>query len=292
MGGTYSDPAMKMTPTGLFTFKNKVTLNATQGTAPIAVTSTTKVDNLNVDLLDGEHGSYYLDYNNLTNKPTISDAKITLSAGNGLTTGGDFTLNQSSAETITFNVGAGNGINVAADAVSVKAGNGITVDANGVHHSDTSNAANLTATSRTYVTGLTFDTYGHVTGYTTGTETVANTDTWREIKVNGTSILGTATTTGALNLKAGTAITISATAGSSDVTITSSDTKNTAGSTNSDSKLFLIGATSQAANPQTYSDSEVYTTNGTLTTNKVQVGNGTATMQYDSTNQCIRFVIG
>lgn len=43
------------------------------------------------------------------------------------------------------------------------------------------------------------------------------------------------------------------------------DTKNTAGSTNSDSKLFLIGATSQATNPQTYSDSEVYTTNGTLT---------------------------
>lgn len=42
------------------------------------------------------------------------------------------------------------------------------------------------------------------------------------------------------------------------------DTKNTAGSTNSTSKLFLIGATSQAANPQTYSNSSVYTTNGTL----------------------------
>ena len=79
--------------------------------------------------------------------------------------------------------------------------------------------------------------------------------------------------------------------GNITISSTNSDTKNTAGSTNSDSKLFLIGATSQAANPQTYSDSEVYTTNGTLTTNKVQVGNGTATMQYDSTNQCIRFVI-
>lgn len=42
------------------------------------------------------------------------------------------------------------------------------------------------------------------------------------------------------------------------------DTKDTAGSTNSTSKLFLIGATSQAANPQTYSNSSVYTTNGTL----------------------------
>jgi hypothetical protein len=45
---------------------------------------------------------------------------------------------------------------------------------------------------------------------------------------------------------------------------TSSDTKNTAGSTNSTSKLYLIGATSQAANPQTYSNSSVYATNGML----------------------------
>lgn len=36
------------------------------------------------------------------------------------------------------------------------------------------------------------------------------------------------------------------------------DTKNTAGSTNSSSKLFLIGATSQGANPQTYSNANVY----------------------------------
>ena len=36
------------------------------------------------------------------------------------------------------------------------------------------------------------------------------------------------------------------------------DTKNTAGSTNTSSKLFLIGATSQAANPQTYSHDTVF----------------------------------
>lgn len=39
---------------------------------------------------------------------------------------------------------------------------------------------------------------------------------------------------------------------------TASDTKNTAGSTNTSSKIFLIGATSQAANPQTYSHDTVY----------------------------------
>ena len=45
------------------------------------------------------------------------------------------------------------------------------------------------------------------------------------------------------------------------------DTKNTAGSTDTTSKLFLIGATSQAANPQTYSDDRCYVTDGTLSAN-------------------------
>ena len=41
-------------------------------------------------------------------------------------------------------------------------------------------------------------------------------------------------------------------------TDTNTDTKNTAGSTNTFSKIFLIGATSQAANPQTYSHDTAY----------------------------------
>lgn len=36
------------------------------------------------------------------------------------------------------------------------------------------------------------------------------------------------------------------------------DTKNTAGATNSTARLYLIGATSQGANPQTYSKNSVY----------------------------------
>ena len=57
MGGAYNDPYMKMTAAGLFTFKNQVTINAAQGTAPLAVTSTTVNTNLNADLLDGKHAS-------------------------------------------------------------------------------------------------------------------------------------------------------------------------------------------------------------------------------------------
>lgn len=55
---------------------------------------------------------------------------------------------------------------------------------------------------------------------------------------------------------------------------TDNDTKNTAGSTDSSSKLFLIGATSQAANPQTYSHDTAYVgTNGHLYSNSKQVVN-------------------
>ena len=68
------------------------------------------------------------------------------------------------------------------------------------------------------------------------------------------------------------------------------DTKNTAGSTDTSSKIFLVGATSQAANPQTYSDNEVFATSGVLTTKSVQVGGGSATLQYNATTQAIDFV--
>ena len=54
-----------------------------------------------------------------------------------------------------------------------------------------------------------------------------------------------------------------ATIGTTDINVTmpsnpNTDTKNTAGSTDSSSKLFLIGATSQGANPQTYSHDTAY----------------------------------
>lgn len=68
------------------------------------------------------------------------------------------------------------------------------------------------------------------------------------------------------------------------------DTKNTAGSTDTSSKIFLIGATTQAANPQTYSDDEVYVTSGVLTTKSVQVGGTAATIQYNATDQSIEFI--
>jgi len=53
---------------------------------------------------------------------------------------------------------------------------------------------------------------------------------------------------------------------------TDNDTKNTAGSSNSPSKLFLIGATTQSSNPMTYSRDTVYTgIDGCLYSNDIRV---------------------
>jgi hypothetical protein len=71
------------------------------------------------------------------------------------------------------------------------------------------------------------------------------------------------------------------------------DTKNTAGSTNSESKLYLIGATTQAANPTTNSYKYTYTNNGLLSAIKLGLNlNGTekAHMEWNDTDQSIDFV--
>lgn len=73
-----------------------------------------------------------------------------------------------------------------------------------------------------------------------------------------------------LDIKQGSNVTLTAAAGS--LTIAATNTKNTAGSTDSSSKLFLIGATSQGANPQTYSQDTAYVgTDGHLYSNSKKV---------------------
>lgn len=60
------------------------------------------------------------------------------------------------------------------------------------------------------------------------------------------------------------------------------DTKNTAGATNSTSKLYLIGATEQTANPQTYSNGDVYAERGILYSSGVHLKGAItgATVEY------------
>lgn len=94
----YIDAGGNLQTTGTITSSQPITSTVAAGTAPFTVASTTVVSNLNTDYLDGQHGSYYLDWNNTTNKPTtdgilegtnnlyftVARARLSLSAGTGI----------------------------------------------------------------------------------------------------------------------------------------------------------------------------------------------------------------
>ena len=77
----------------------------------------------------------------------IHDGTLTVQGSNGLTGSGTFTANDSDSPTIT------------------------------ISHADTSSQASVNNSGRTYIQDITLDTYGHITGITSATETVTNTDT-------------------------------------------------------------------------------------------------------------------
>lgn len=96
-------------------------------------------------------------------------------------------------------------------------------------------------------------------GIATGAE--VNQNALAKITVGSTTLTSSAKQ-GNLTIANGTGISLALDTTNSKLTITNtvtnSDTKNTAGSTDTSSKIFLIGATSQAANPQTYSQDTAY----------------------------------
>lgn len=135
----------------------------------------------------------------------------------------------------------------------------------------------VTAVTKADITGLGIPgsntTYTFASG-TGGFTVTPSGGTAQTVSIGKPSTAGTADTA---NKTTGT-LTINGTTfnGSTNVSITTpnTDTKNTAGSTNSASKLFLIGATSQGANPVTYSNSAVYATAGTLVASKMTAAGG------------------
>ena len=57
------------------------------------------------------------------------------------------------------------------------AGGGLTLSGTTFSHTDTSARSSINGSGRTYIQDITLDTYGHITGITSATETVTNTDT-------------------------------------------------------------------------------------------------------------------
>jgi hypothetical protein len=87
-----------------------------------------------------------------------------------------------------------------------------------IAHADTSSVSDVTAASRTYVDGITFDTYGHVQTISTSTETVTNTDTTYSVSVaagatNSSEIVltagGSGSGTDSIEIAGGSNVTIS-----------------------------------------------------------------------------------
>lgn len=140
------------------------------------------------------------------------------------------------------------------------------------------------------LTGITKAMVTDALGYTPPT---TDTNTWRTVQCNGTSI-GNNT----LNLKAGTNVSISASNGtltiSSTDTNTDTDTKNTAGATNlASTKLFIIGATAQNANPVSYSNSNCYIgTDNCLYSGGSKVATGTIPTKVSQLTNDSGFITG
>jgi hypothetical protein len=210
------------------------TLSATQftstiatGTAPLIVASTTLVTNLNADLLDGQQGTHYLDYNNFTNIPTSLKNPNALTIAGGLSLSSGTTYDGSAAVTLS--------------------------------HADTSSASSLTAlTGANVVSDIDVDAYGHVTtmatrtmtladlGYT-GSTTADNYSSWTLQALNnaGTSLGSSAITSGDIaQFQAGTNVTL---AWADDkITISSANTTYSAGT-----GLSLSGTTFNHSNAVT-----------------------------------------
>lgn len=203
----------------------------------VLLTSPTNTQVLAYETSTGLWKNSSLDWANVQNKP---DPVITL-AGD---LSGSVTLTDLASGTLTATIAAnsvalgtdttGNYVaTVAAGTSGAQTGSsGLTISATAgegtaatIAHADTSTAANLTASGRTYVTGLTFDTYGHVTAYTTGAETVTDTNTTSLPIENSTgTVQFTATDTTGLQFVGSGATTVAFDAVNSRVTISSTDT--------------------------------------------------------------------
>jgi hypothetical protein len=148
---------------------NTLTSRVATGTAPLTVSSTTAVTNLNADLLDGQHGSYYLDWTNVTNKP---DPVVTVTLTGDVTGTGNATLTDLASGNISFATTiAANSVALGTDTTGnyvagVTAGTGISVSGTaGEGWSPTVTLATA-GTAGTY-TKVTTDVYGRVSSGST-----------------------------------------------------------------------------------------------------------------------------
>ena len=162
---------------------------------------------LDADLLDGQNGSYYLDWTNVTNKP---DPVVTVTLSGDVTGSANATLTDLASGTISVSTTiAANSVTLGTDTTgnymtNVTAGGAITIthtpgegSTATIAHADTSSQANVSNANGNVIQSATLDTYGHITGFTSTdldgryyTETEADT---RFVNVTGDTMSGALT---------------------------------------------------------------------------------------------------
>ena len=144
----------------------------------------------------------------------------------------DTNTNQLTEFTLTGDAGSDQTI-AHGNTLNIAGGNAITTEVSAtdtvtVNHDDTSSQASVNNSGRTYIQDITLDTYGHVTGLTSATETVTDTNTMGSgFTVSATTDTNATTITQGDDLffAAGTGITCETTAdGTVTITNTVSDT--------------------------------------------------------------------
>ena len=160
-----------------------------------------------------------------TETVTNTDTNTTYSAGSGLTLSSTtFSHSDTSSQSSVNNSGRTyiqdvtldtyghvTGLSSATETVTntnttYSAGSGLSLSGTTFSHTDTSSQGSVNNSGRTYIQDVTLDTYGHVTGLASATETVTNTDTNTTYSAgNGLSLSGTTFSLGAAwaNMPAG-----------------------------------------------------------------------------------------